>query len=277
VSGTSGPSRLDLALVSRGLARSRNAAAQAIADGRVEVAGRPASKASALVRDEDPITVTGTDVVSRAAVKLEAALDAFALDVRGVLALDLGASTGGFTQVLLRRGAAAVIALDVGHGQLVPELAADPRVLAIEGENARDLTPERLAALTGGLGAPGVVVADLSFISLRHVLPAIAAVAASDGDIVCLIKPQFEVGRTGVAEGIVRDAGARAGAVREVLRSAWEAGLGTAGLLASPLPGSHGNREVLAHLSAERGTHPAQWEDRLVRAATGDDGRHDGG
>jgi 23S rRNA (cytidine1920-2'-O)/16S rRNA (cytidine1409-2'-O)-methyltransferase len=121
-----------------------------------------------------------------------------------------------------------------------------------------------------------VVVADLSFISLRYVLPAIASVAAPDADIVCLVKPQFEVGRTRVSEGIVRDAAARAAAVREVLRAADQVGLGTAGLLASPLPGSSGNREVLAFLSARRGTHPAEWEDLLLRAAAGDDGRHDG-
>jgi 23S rRNA (cytidine1920-2'-O)/16S rRNA (cytidine1409-2'-O)-methyltransferase len=273
----SGTSRLDVALVSRGLARSRNAAAQAIAAGRVQVAGRTAVKPSALVAPDDAITVAGTSAVSRAGAKLEAALEEFRLDVRGALALDLGASTGGFTEVLLRRGVATVIALDVGHGQLVPELAADPRVLVIEGENARDLTAERLEALAGDRGSPGVVVADLSFISLRYVLPAIAAVAAPDADIVCLIKPQFEVGRSGVSAGIVREAGARAAAVREVLRAAEEVGLGTAGLMASPLPGSAGNREVLAFLSAERGTHPAQWEDRLLRAAAGDDGRHDGG
>jgi 23S rRNA (cytidine1920-2'-O)/16S rRNA (cytidine1409-2'-O)-methyltransferase len=270
-------SRLDVALVARGLARSRNAAAAAIAAGRVRVAGRLAAKPSAVVTATDDITVTGTTPVSRAAAKLEAALDAFGVDVRGAVALDLGASTGGFTEVLLRRGASTVVALDVGHGQLVPELASHPRVLSIEGENARDLTSERLAELTGGLPAPGVVVADLSFISLRQVLPAIAAVAAPGADVVCLIKPQFEVGRTGVAEGIVRDPVARVPAVRRVLETAHANGLGTAGLLASPLAGLHGNREVLALLSATRGSDPAEWEDRLVRATGGDDGRHDDG
>jgi 23S rRNA (cytidine1920-2'-O)/16S rRNA (cytidine1409-2'-O)-methyltransferase len=271
------PVRLDVALVARGLARSRNAAAVAIAEGRVLLAGRPATKASAPVLPENELAVIGDTPVSRAGRKLDVALDAFAVAADGRLALDLGASTGGFTEVLLRRGAARVVALDVGHDQLVPELRADPRVVVVEGENARELTPARLAALSGDDRAPQLVVADLSFISLRQVLPAIAAVAAPDADIVCLVKPQFEVGRTGVSGGVVRDADARRRAVRAVLDAAWALGLRTAGLIASPLSGAHGNLEVLAHLSAEHGTHPAEWDRRLLRVTGEDDGRDDGG
>ncbi|RIX27507.1 TlyA family RNA methyltransferase [Amnibacterium setariae] len=268
--------RLDVALVERGLARSRSAAQTAIASARVRVDGVVATRPAQRVAADAVVEVdAGTGWVGRGAGKLDAALDAFGIDASGRLALDLGASTGGFTQVLLERGAARVVALDVGHDQLVPELRADPRVVVVEGENARLLTPGRLAELTGSAAAPGLVVADLSFISLTLVLPAIAAVAAPDADLVLLVKPQFEVGRSRVRGGIVHDAADRATAVRAVLDTASAAGLRTAGIVASPVPGTHGNREALVHLHRLRGSDPSEWSasiERAVRSGGGEVG-----
>jgi 23S rRNA (cytidine1920-2'-O)/16S rRNA (cytidine1409-2'-O)-methyltransferase len=251
-------SRLDAALVARGLARSRNVAARLIADGLVTIDDRPTVKAGVRVTDDTRIEVGATDhYVSRAAHKLLGALDAFEVRVSGRLALDAGASTGGFTQVLLERGAAEVLAVDVGHGQLVAEIADDPRVRSFEGVNVRTLDAAALAALTGSPRRPQLVVADLSFISLTQVLPALRDAAEPDADFVVLIKPQFEVGRQGVREGIVRDPGLRADAVSRVLWAAWDVGLGTAGLAPSPLAGTGGNQEYLAWLSASAGTSPS--------------------
>ncbi|CAN5190673.1 hemolysin [soil metagenome] len=256
--------RLDAALAARGLARSRTHAARLIADGSVSVDGVQAIKAAARVRDGQSIEVAASDhYVSRAAHKLIAALDAFGLDVTGRPALDLGASTGGFSQVLLERGSSSVVALYVGHGQLSPVLAADPRVTVIEGVNARDLTPETLDAAAHHPVRPTIVVADLSFISLGMVLPALVRTAGLEADYLLLIKPQFEVGRTGIREGIVRDAGLRSEAVAGVLWSAWDLGLKTAGLISSPLLGGAGNREYLAWLSARVGGDPTEWTERI--------------
>lgn len=255
--------RLDAALAERGLARSRTLAAKLIADGLVTVDGKPVVKPSAKVEPDQQIVVAGIDhYVSRAAHKLIAALDAFGVDPAGRLALDVGASTGGFTQVLLERGARRVIALDVGHGQLAPPVLGDPRVVLVEGENARDLTRERLLELSGG-ELPDLVVADLSFISLTQVLPALVASIGTAADYVVLVKPQFEVGRGGVREGIVRDAGLRADAVSGVLWTAWDLGLPTAGILASPIAGGAGNHEYLAHLSTA-GSNPGDWMPRVT-------------
>src|SRR3954470_13188579 len=166
--------RLDVALAERGLVRSRSHAATVIAEGLVTVDGRPALRASLKVAEGQDIRVAGADhYVSRGAHKLIAALDAFAVDPSGRVALDAGASTGGFTQVLLERGAARVIAVDVGHGQLAREVADDPRVESHEGVNVRDLDRAALAGLTDSQEQPSLVVADLSFISLTHVLPAL--------------------------------------------------------------------------------------------------------
>ncbi|MFT4214162.1 MAG: TlyA family RNA methyltransferase [Microbacterium sp.] len=256
--------RLDAAIAARGLARSRTQAAQQITDGLVRVNGVGVVKPSIQVTDDAVITVAGADhYVSRGAHKLLAALDAFDVECHGRLCLDLGASTGGFTQVLRERGACRVIAVDVGHGQLAAAVSADPGVTSVEGVNARHLTPDALAVSAGTAQAPGVVTGDLSFISLTLVLPAIAAVAASDADIVLLVKPQFEVGRTGVREGLVTDPAARADAVAGVLWAAWDAGLGTFGVIASPIVGTHGNSEFLVHLRpvapAEARGNPTQW------------------
>jgi 23S rRNA (cytidine1920-2'-O)/16S rRNA (cytidine1409-2'-O)-methyltransferase len=261
-------SRLDAALAARGLARSRSHAATLIAEGLVTVDGKPVVKASAPVADESTIAVAGADhYVSRAAHKLIAGLDAFEVDVRGRVSLDMGASTGGFTQVLRERGAEPVIAVDVGHGQLAASIAADPGVISIEGLNVRYMTPDSLAAASGVAQAPSVITGDLSFISLSHVLPAARSVAASDADLVLLIKPQFEVGRTAVKGGLVTNPVLRADAVAGVLWAAWDAGLGTCGLVASPIAGTHGNSEYIAHLAPGRGSNPTEWLSTVNRLA----------
>jgi 23S rRNA (cytidine1920-2'-O)/16S rRNA (cytidine1409-2'-O)-methyltransferase len=264
--------RLDVALVARGLARSRTAAARAVADGAVRVDGRVVTRPSVKVSDRAVLLLEPARHVSRAGGKLEAALDAFAVDPSGRLALDIGASTGGFTALLLDRGARRVVAVDVGHDQLVPELRSDPRVVVVEGENARRLTAARLAELAKDPEPPSLVVADLSFISLVHVLPAIAAVVAAAGDVVCLVKPQYEVGRERVHGGLVPDASDRADAVRGVLAAAWAHGLGTAGVLGSPVAGTHGNREALVHLRPALGSHPGGWDERVRDATAGVEG-----
>lgn len=260
--------RLDAALAARGLARSRTHAAVLIGDGLVSVNGRTVVKSSAQVADDAVLEVAGTDhYVSRAAHKLIAGLDAFGVSVAGRLALDLGASTGGFTQVLRERGADPVIALDVGHGQLASAIAADPGVVLVEGFNARDLNPESLREASGIAGAPEVVTGDLSFISLSHVLAPIRSVLAPGGDVILLVKPQFEVGRTAVKGGLVTSPGLRADAVAGALWSAWDAGFGTLGVIASPIVGTHGNAEFVAHFAVGRGENPTEWLSTVSRLA----------
>lgn len=258
-----GGRRLDAALAERGIARSRTHAARLIADGLVTVDGRTVIKASAQVFDGQALDVTVSDhYVSRAAHKLVAALDQFGIAVDGRQALDVGASTGGFTQVLLERGASGVVALDVGHGQLAASIAADERVIVIEGFNSREMTPDSLEAAAGHPLAPQLVVADLSFISLPIVLPALVATVGTSADYVLLVKPQFEVGRTGIREGIVHDPALRVDAVTGVMWAAWDLGLPTAGLIPSPILGSAGNREYLLWLNARVGGNPTEWLDR---------------
>ena len=261
--------RLDVALATRGLARSRTHAAAVIAEGRVTVDGRPAMRASQKVSDDQRIEIAGADhYVSRGAHKLIGALDAFGVPVAGRVALDAGASTGGFSQVLLERGAARVIAVDVGHGQLAPSLSDDPRLRSFEGVNVRTLTAEQLAGMLHEDIRPDLVVGDLSFISLTQVLPALAETAAEGADFILLVKPQFEVGRTGIREGIVRDPGLRADAVTSVLWAAYDLGLGTAGFTASPIAGSQGNREYLVWLTAS-GANPTEWLAEVQAVAGG--------
>ena len=249
--------RLDKALVVRGLCRSR-AEAQAALDGDlVTLDGRIVHKASQIIGEEAVLTVAeiGPRWVSRAALKLDAALTAFAITVAGRTALDVGASTGGFTECLLRRGAASVHAVDVGHGQMVPALASDPRVHSREGVNARLLTP------TDFPHPFGVLVADLSFISLTLVLPALAPLLGAEGDMVCLVKPQFEVGQTGLGKGgIVRDVRAREEAVTRVVQAASACGLIECGRMTSPIEGSEGNIEFLLWLKTEAGSGPVGGE-----------------
>ena len=241
--------RLDTELVRRGLARSREHAAELVAAGRVEVRGGPASKPAAMVDPADPVRVLPgetDDYVSRGGRKLAGALDALAprgLKVEGRRCLDAGASTGGFTDVLLRRGAASVVAVDVGYGQLAWSLRNDPRVTVLERTNVRSLTPDMIG------GVVDLTVADLSFISLRLVLPALAACTSADGDLLPMVKPQFEVGRERVgAGGVVRDPKLRAQAVLDVAFAAAAQGLGVAGLVRSPLPGPSGNVEFFLWL-----------------------------
>lgn len=258
--------RLDAALAQAGLARSRTHAARLIESGLVAVDGATVNKPSAKVTDAAQLSVAEADhYVSRAAHKLIAALDGFGVPASGRIALDMGASTGGFTQVLRERGAEPVIAVDVGHGQLSPTIATDPGVIAVEGYNVRFMTPDNLAEVSGIRSLPGLITGDLSFISLELVIPAVALVASPETDIIVLIKPQFEVGRTSVREGLVTSPTLRADAVASVLWSAWDAGLGTYGVLASPITGTHGNSEYLAHLrvrgraAGEADGNPTQW------------------
>ena len=262
--------RLDAALAARGLARSRTHAATLIAQGLVSVDGRQVVKASHRVGEAAEISVAASDhYVGRAAHKLVAALDGFGIAVQDRLALDMGASTGGFTQVLRERGARRVLAVDVGHGQLAASLREDPDVVNVEGFNVRHMTPDSLAEATGEREPPSVIVGDLSFISLELVLPAVAAVAAPGADVVLLVKPQFEVGRTAVRGGLVTDPATRADAVARVVWSAWDAGLGMCGLLPSPILGSHGNSEYLVRLSPGGGSNPTQWVEAIDEVAGG--------
>ncbi|GAA3777537.1 16S/23S rRNA (cytidine-2'-O)-methyltransferase TlyA [Microbacterium kribbense] len=252
--------RLDLALAARGLARSRTHARTLLEQGVVTVSGHPVVKASTPVDDTDEIVVAASDhYVSRAAHKLVAGLEAFGVAADGRVALDMGASTGGFTQVLRERGAAPVIAVDVGHGQLAASVADDPDVISVEGFNVRHMTADTLARASGVGALPQLITGDLSFISLTHVLPAARAVAAPDADLVLLVKPQFEVGRTAVRGGLVTDPALRADAVGTVLWAAWDEGLGTCGVIASPVVGTHGNHEYIVHLRPDGGTNPTQW------------------
>jgi 23S rRNA (cytidine1920-2'-O)/16S rRNA (cytidine1409-2'-O)-methyltransferase len=254
--------RVDAELVRRGLARSRQQAAELIGAGKVRIDGMPAIKPSTAVTVTAALTVAdGTDRmwVSRGAHKLKGALDAFGITVEGRRCLDAGASTGGFTEVLLDRGAAEVVAADVGYGQLAWSLRCDPRVIVVERTNARDLSPAAIG------GPVDLVVADLSFISLAAVLPALTGCASESADIVPLVKPQFEVGRGQVGSGgVVQDPELRVGAVLAVARRAAELRWHTVGVTASPLPGPSGNVEYFLWLRAQ--TDRPLSGDGLVRA-----------
>ncbi|WP_336708851.1 TlyA family RNA methyltransferase [Oerskovia sp. USHLN155] len=263
--------RVDAELVRRGLARSRRQAADLVVAGRVTVDGRTVAKPSLPVTDGQSVAVeqdpTDPGYASRAAFKLAGALDAItatvpvrAPRVEDASCLDLGASTGGFTDVLLRRGARRVVAVDVGHDQLVPALREDPRVVVREGFNVRDLVPGDLDE------APELVVADLSFISLRLVLPPVAAVVAPGTDLLLMVKPQFEVGRERLGTGgVVRDPALHGRAVLDVALDAAALGLRPLGVIPSPLPGPSGNREFFVWLRASDAPVPVDRE-ALVQA-----------
>ncbi len=262
--------RLDAALAARGLARSRTHAHELISSGLVRVSGRPCIKPAHKVTDDTLIEVEGlSHYVSRAAHKLIAALDAFDVPVSGRNALDIGASTGGFTQVLLERGIDKVVALDVGRAQISPSIRSDARVIVVEGVNARYLNRDNLTGILGQSYDASLVVADLSFISLTQVMAALVATASHDADFVLLIKPQFEVGRTGVREGIVTNPGLREDAINAVLWSAWDHGLGVRGIVSSPILGGHGNHEYLVWLNALEGDNPTQWRDTIHQLSGG--------
>jgi 23S rRNA (cytidine1920-2'-O)/16S rRNA (cytidine1409-2'-O)-methyltransferase len=272
--------RLDAELVRRGLARSREQAGELVAAGLVAVAGQRAAKPATQVTRDAPITVTESGepgYVSRGGRKLAGALEVFGgirgvappgqqsapqgLAITGRACLDAGASTGGFTDVLLRAGAAHVVAADVGYGQLAWSLRTDPRVTVLDRVNVRTLD---LVSVSGPWRVPGLVVADLSFISLTLVLPALVRCAAPDADFVLLVKPQFEVGKGRVgAGGVVRETADRSAAVRRVAQTAAQLGLGVQGVTASPLPGPAGNVEYFVWL--RRGAAPLD-EDQLQRA-----------
>ncbi|HEX5596522.1 MAG TPA: TlyA family RNA methyltransferase [Micromonosporaceae bacterium] len=257
-------SRLDTELVRRGLARSREQAAALVEAGRVRVRGVPARKVAALVDPADPVRVVGEDptleYVSRGGHKLAGALAVFGplgLQVAGRRCLDAGASTGGFTDVLLRAGAREVVAADVGYGQLAWSLRGDDRVRVFERTNVRTLVPDLIG------GPVDLTVADLSFISLRLVLPALAACTEAEGDLVLMVKPQFEVGKDRVgAGGVVREPELRAEAVLDVAAAAAGLGLGLVDVTASPLPGPSGNVEFFIWLRQG----PSSVDDLRVRA-----------
>jgi 23S rRNA (cytidine1920-2'-O)/16S rRNA (cytidine1409-2'-O)-methyltransferase len=240
--------RLDSELVRRGLARSREKAAELIADGHVLVNNQQAAKPATQVTRDAPIviSVSKDEYVSRGGHKLAGALAKFTdLNIHGRIALDAGASTGGFTDVLLRAGAAHVTAADVGYGQLAWSLRTDPRVTVMDRVNVRELKPDDIEP------PPDLVVADLSFISLALVLPALVGTAKETSDFVLMVKPQFEVGKGRVgAGGVVRDTTARSDAIRTVCEAAGKLGLGVQGITASPLPGPAGNVEYFVWLRA---------------------------
>ncbi len=239
--------RLDAELVRRGIARSRTQAAGLIASGRVQVRGMKATKAATAVDGDTPVRLLDPDVteyVSRGGHKLAGALAALPdLRVAGRRALDAGASTGGFTDVLLREGAAEVVAVDVGYGQLAWPLRTDPRVRVVDRTNVRFLTAEQIG------GRVELTVADLSFISLSVVLPALVACTTDDGDLLPMVKPQFEVGREALGTGgVVRDPALRTDAVVRVAEYAARLGWGAAAVVRSPLPGPSGNVEFFLWL-----------------------------
>jgi 23S rRNA (cytidine1920-2'-O)/16S rRNA (cytidine1409-2'-O)-methyltransferase len=231
-------------VVERGLAPSRERARALILAGQVSVNGRPVAKAGAAVGPDDEVILAVPDhpYVGRGGVKLAHALGMFAIEVSGRHCLDIGASTGGFTDVLLRRGAVHVVALDVGHGQLDWTLRNDPRVMVVEHFNARRLTPADLP------GAVDLVVIDVSFISLRRILSVVPPLLRPGADVIALVKPQFEAGRDEVRKGIIRDPEVHARVLAEVAAAAGEVGLSRVGSTTSPITGQKGNIELLLHL-----------------------------
>lgn len=261
--------RLDSALVDRGLARSRTHAARLIADSRVTVGGAVVRKPATTITPSSEVAVrAGDDWASRGAHKLIGALDAFGVEVAGRLAVDAGASTGGFTHVLLHRGAQRVAAVDVGEGQLDPRLAADPRVVVHDRVNLREDSTEQTMRIAASLGGPaGLVVADLSFVSLTLALPQLIALASPAADLLPMVKPQFEVGRQRLgAHGVVRDPGLRAAAIRRVMIAAAGLDWGVAGVTASPLPGPSGNVEYFLHLRRDVPTGATAGQEMVDRA-----------
>jgi 23S rRNA (cytidine1920-2'-O)/16S rRNA (cytidine1409-2'-O)-methyltransferase len=248
--------RLDTELVRRGLARTRAEAQAAVRRGLVVVAGRPAVKPSTLVSSAEPVALAGPArrFVSRGGEKLEAALERFGIEVAGRDCLDVGASTGGFTDCLLQRGAGRVVAVDVGYGQLDWSLRTDPRVTVLERTNVRSLGPADLPF------APEVMVGDLSFISLRLVIPVLARLATPGAVCVLLVKPQFEAGPADVGRGgVVREPDVWRRVIRDVIDACAGAGLTATAVMASPLPGPAGNVEFL--LAATAGPGPSQRPD----------------
>ncbi|MGH8995118.1 MAG: TlyA family RNA methyltransferase [Acidimicrobiales bacterium] len=257
--------RLDAELVRRGIVDSRQQAAAAVAAHRVLVGGAAATKASRMVSVADPLVLLGPGprFVSRGGEKLDAALERFGIGVEGRRAVDAGASTGGFVDCLLQRGASRVVAIDAGRGQLDARLRADPRVALHEGFNVRSAGP----ALLGADGPADLLTADLSFISLRTVAPALAGMVRAGGDLVVLVKPQFEAGRADASrhKGVIKDPLVWRRTLLEVASALEAAGTGIMGAMASPIRGSAGNVEFFLH--AVTGATPAAGLEGLTDAA----------
>ena len=262
--------RLDRALVERGLVPTRTKAQRLIERGVVTVDDAVVRKTSLPVAQESVIVVAEPDTdVGRGALKIRAALEHWPIPLEGVSAVDLGASTGGFTQVLLESGARSVVAIDVGHGQLHPSLAHDPRVVSWEGQNILELT----RAMWQERERPqdvSVVVADLSFVSLRAVVAPVVELFGVHSHYLLLVKPQFEVGRGGVHRGIVKDERARQDAVAQVA-DAWDgAGVTVRGVITSPITGEKGNVEYLLYASATPSLYPAECDGQIPASTTGE-------
>ncbi len=256
--------RLDVWLADHGLAESREKAQALVMAGRVRMNGERANKPGTRVREGTKVSVDpGPAHVGRGALKLAGALDTFAIDVQGRVAVDVGASTGGFTETLLARGAIRVYAVDVGRGQLHESLRTDPRVVVCDRTNARELSPETVPEPCGAASL------DVSFISTRLILPALRTVLAPDADVVVLVKPQFEVGRRQVGRGgIVREPELHRQALRHVAAAAQEtSGYAVRGACASPITGAEGNREFFLHLLSEGATLARDRIEGLVRKA----------
>jgi 23S rRNA (cytidine1920-2'-O)/16S rRNA (cytidine1409-2'-O)-methyltransferase len=262
--------RLDIELVVRSLARSRSHAAQLITESRVLVSGRLATKSSMKVEPETEISLTaGQDYVSRAGRKLSDAIDAFGIEISGDC-LDAGASTGGFTQVLLQRGATSVVAVDVGHDQLAAELLADPRVINVENQNLRELDPEKLKSLIGFEPKFSWFVADLSFISLTLVIDNLKKLAPAAQGIL-LVKPQFEVGKHSLnASGIVTDWRDRHRALVQVTDAVSDLGYEISAAMRSSILGTHGNTEYLMWINPTGIDNRQQWSQELIALAKRD-------
>lgn len=238
--------RLDVLLFEKGLVPSRERAKTAIMEGIVYVAGQKAGKAGDMIDEEAALEVrdNGKTFVSRGGKKIEKALDYFAIDPQGLVVMDVGASTGGFTDCLLRRGALKVYSIDVGYGQLAWSLRTDPRVKCMERTNIRYVTPEQLEE------TPSLAVIDVSFISLKLVLPVVSALLTPDGRVACLIKPQFEAGKGRVGKkGVVREPEIHVDVLQAFVENAHEAGFRVQNITFSPIKGPEGNIEFLGYLS----------------------------
>ena len=259
--------RLDRVIVSRKLVDTRTKAQRLIADGKVSVNGGVVTKASALVSETDQIELLESDSdVGRGAKKLRHALSHWSVPVEGLVCADLGASTGGFSQVLLEAGSASVVAIDVGHDQLHPVVADDPRVTSIEGQSVLDLSEEWWAS--HALPQPvGIVVADLSFVSLQKVIPIAVSTFGVHSDYVFLVKPQFEVGKGRTNHGVVKDVPRRDQSIRDVAQTFINSGVPVRGVIASPMTGERGNVEYLMLASNDSPRYPAEWEGRIPVAS----------
>ncbi len=256
--------RADLFLTEKGYISSRKKAQTLIEEGKVAIDGHIVKKASQPITDgEHTVEIMDSDevrFVGRGGLKLEAALDAFGIDVSGKTALDIGASTGGFTDCLLQRGANKVYAVDAGVGQLATSLVNNPAVVSIEKMNARNLLPEHI-----GNTRVGLIVMDVSFISATYIIPQFPALMNENGEAVCLIKPQFEVGRSMIGKGgIVRDPAAHAAAIKRVCTSAAGVGLYPIAIIPSPIHGGDGNREFLVHLVRQMGHNSVLFDEQIL-------------